>query len=104
MQQLQKLQDLITSHKVPIGDWSAAVIAWLIDNFEWLFDAISLVLKTVIDGSPKGLLAVPSVVLRVIIAALAHLIQRNWKITLFVALGLLFILNLGLWAVMVETL
>ena len=46
----------------------------------------------------------PPLVLLAIIAALAHLLQRNWKITLFVCCGLLFILNLGLWKEMVETL
>jgi hypothetical protein len=104
MEQLQKLQDLITEHKIPIGQWSKAIIEWLTANFEWLFDAISSVLKTLIDGSSDLLLLVPPLVLLVIIAALAHLIQRNWKITLFVAVGLLFILNLGLWGAMVETL
>jgi glycine betaine/proline transport system permease protein len=104
MEQLQKLEDLIKAYKFPIGDWSQAIIVWLTDNFEWLFDAISLVLKTIIDGSAKGLLFIPSVLLLVIITALAHLIQRNWKITLFVGLGLLLILNLGLWVAMVETL
>jgi glycine betaine/proline transport system permease protein len=104
MEQLQKIQDLITEHKIPIGQWSKAVIEWLTDNFEWLFDAISSVLKTLIDGSSDLLLLVPPLILLVIIAAFAHVIQRNWRITLFVALGLLFILNLGLWDEMVETL
>jgi glycine betaine/proline transport system permease protein len=104
MEQLEKLQNLITEHKIPIGQWSKAVIEWLTDNFEWLFDAISLVLKTGIDGTADGLLLLPPLVLLAIIAIIAHLLQRNWRITLFVALGLLFILNLGLWDEMVETL
>jgi glycine betaine/proline transport system permease protein len=101
---MEQLEKLITGHKIPIGRWSEAVIDWLTANFEWLFDAITSIMKTVIDGSADGLLLVPSLILLVIIAALTHLIQRNWKITLFVALGLLFILNLGLWDEMVETL
>jgi len=104
MEQLQKLQDLITSHKFPIGDWSAAIIAWLTDNFEWLFDAISAVMKAIIDGTAMGLLAVPKLILIAILVVIAHILQRNWKITLFVALGLLVILNLGLWKETVETL
>ena len=104
MEQIQKLQDLITDHKIPIGQWSKAIIEWLTDNFEWLFDAISSVMKSGIDGTADALLVLPPLILLVLIVALAHLIQRNWKITLFVTLGLLFILNLGLWADMVETL
>jgi glycine betaine/proline transport system permease protein len=101
---MDQLQALITDHKIPIGLWSKAIIEWLTDNFEWLFDAVSLFMKTVIDGTSDGLLYLPPLLLLVLITALAHLIQRNWKITLFVFLGLLFILNLGLWKEMVETL
>lgn len=101
---MDQLQSLITDHKIPIGQWSKAIIEWLKDNCEWLFDILSLVLKTIIDGTADGLLYLPPLLLLVLIAALAHLIQRNWKITLFVFLGLLFILNLGLLDEMVETL
>lgn len=101
---MDQLQSLITDHKIPIGQWSKAIIEWLKDNCEWLFDILSLALKTIIDGTADGLLYLPPLLLLVLIAALAHLIQRNWKITLFVFLGLLFILNLGLWDEMVETL
>jgi glycine betaine/proline transport system permease protein len=101
---MEQLEKLITDHKIPIGAWSKAIIEWLTDNFEWLFDAVSAALKTVIDGTADGLLLVPPLILLVVIAALAHLLQRNWRITLFVGLGLLFILNLGLWDEMVETL
>lgn len=101
---MDQLQVLITDHKIPIGQWSKAIIEWLKDNCEWLFDALSLVLKTVIDGTADGLLFLPPLVLLILVTAFAHLIQRNWKITLFVFLGLLFILNLGLWEAMVETL
>ena len=101
---MEQLEKLITEHKIPIGQWSKAVIEWMTDNFEWLFDAVSSVMKAGIDGSADGLLLLPPLILLLIIAALAHLLQRNWKITLFVALGLLFILNLGLWKEMVETL
>jgi glycine betaine/proline transport system permease protein len=104
MEQIEQVEKLITDHKIPIGQWSKAIIGWLTDNFEWAFDAISSVMKAGIDGSADGLLLLPPLFLLVIIAALAHLLQRNWKITLFVALGLLFILNLGLWKEMVETL
>jgi glycine betaine/proline transport system permease protein len=101
---MDQLQALITDHKIPIGQWSKAIIDWLTDNFEWLFDAVSAFLRSIIDGTSDGLLFLPPVILLLLVTALAHLIQRNWKITLFVFLGLLFILNLGLWNEMVETL
>ena len=38
---MEQVEKLITDHKIPIGQWSKAIIDWLTDNFEWLFDAIS---------------------------------------------------------------
>jgi glycine betaine/proline transport system permease protein len=101
---MEQLEKLITDHKFPIGAWSEAIINWLTDNFEWLFDFISNVLEGGIDGTVDLLVAVPPIILLLIGVAVAHLIQRNWKISLFVFLGLLFILNLGLWKEMIETL
>jgi glycine betaine/proline transport system permease protein len=104
MDLLQKLQDLITQYKFPIGQWSKDLIGWLQDNFEWFFDGLKTGLSWVIDGSVDKLALVPPLILLVVCVIIAHLIQRNWKITLFVALGLLLVLNLGLWTAMVETL
>src|SRR5262245_21598397 len=39
-----------------------------------------------------------------LIALVAWLLQRSWKLALFVAAGLLFILNIGLWSQTVDTL
>ncbi len=63
---MDQLQALITDHKIPIGQWSKAIIEWLKDNCEWLFDALSLALKTVIDGTADGLLFLPPLVLLVL--------------------------------------
>jgi glycine betaine/proline transport system permease protein len=104
MEQLQQLEKLITDHKIPIGQWSKAVVEWLNNNFEWLFNGIKNGLNWVIEGTADQLTAIPPLVLLVICVVVAHLIQRNWKITVFVVLGLLLILNLGLWEEMVETL
>lgn len=104
MEQLQKLQDLITGYKIPIGQWSKDFILWLQDNFGWFFDGVKGGLSWLIDGSVNLLLGVPPLILLIICVVIAHVIQRNWKITLFVVLGLLLILNLGLWEDMVATL
>jgi glycine betaine/proline transport system permease protein len=104
MEQLQKLEQLVSDNKIPIGQWSKSAIEWLTTNLGWFFNAISKFLKIVIDGSSDGLLLIPPLILLVLLVALAHIVQRNWKITLFVALGLVLILNLGLWKEMVETL
>lgn len=104
MEQLQKLEQWIEDNKIPIGQWSKSAIEWLTANLGWLFNFISKHLKFGIDASSDGLLLIPPLILLVILVALTHLKQRNWKITLFVVLGLLLILNLGLWKETVETL
>jgi glycine betaine/proline transport system permease protein len=104
MEQLKTLETLITDHKIPIGQWSKDFIVWLQANLEWLFDLIKDGLNWVIEGSADQLALVPPLILLVAMIGIAHLIQRNWKITLFVALGLLLILNLGLWELMIQTL
>jgi len=101
---MEQLEKLFTEHPVPIGAWSKAAIDWLTDNFEWLFDAISSAMKSLIEGTASGLNAVPPLVLILILTALSFLLQRSWKISLFVILGLLLIFNLGLWKETVETL
>jgi glycine betaine/proline transport system permease protein len=101
---MEQLEQLIKEHRVPIGDWSRFVIDWLTDNFEWLFDAVSLVMGSLIDGSAKGLNSIPPLILIAILTAISFVLQRNWKISLFVILGLLLIFNLGLWKETIETL
>ena len=104
MEQLDNLQKFITDHKFPIGEWSQAIIEWLTANYEFVFDWISEVLEGGIEGTVDMLLAVPPLILLLLGVGAAQYIQRNWKISLFVFLGLLFILNLGLWKEMIETL
>ncbi len=104
MEQMKQLETLITDHKIPIGQWSKDFIVWLQANLEWLFDLVKNGLNWVIEGSADQLALVPPVLLLVIFVVIAHLIQRNWRITLFAALGLLLILNLGLWELMLQTL
>ncbi len=101
---MEQLEKFITGYKIPIGQWSKEIILWLQANLEWLFDAITNGFSWLIEGTVDQLEAVPPLILLVICIVVAHVIQRNWKISLFVALGLLLVLNLGLWEEMVETL
>lgn len=91
------MYDWITDHKIPVGRWIAAFITFLTDNFEWLFDAISLVLSLLINATTAGLLWVPPILLMVVLAAAAWLLHRSIWLAVFIFLGLLFIANLGYW-------
>jgi len=101
---MEWLQQQITDHKIPIGEWARVFVDWLTTNYEWFFDAISNGLRIPIEELVGWLEFVPPLVFAVAAAAIAFLVQRSWKVALFILLGLLLILNIGLWNEMIETL
>ena len=94
----------ITSVKIPIGRWGKAFFDWLTATFESFFGAIADGLNFLLDGLVDILLLVPPVILCVLIAALAWWLQRSRSLAVGVLIGMLFILNQGLWKQTVETL
>ncbi len=98
------VEQAISGNKIPLGAWGRVAVDWITANFEWFFDAISVGLLVPIDASVDLLRATPAIVLIAIIAAIAYLLQRSWWLVLFVVLGLMLILNQGLWVEMLETL
>ncbi|KGF69831.1 ABC transporter permease [Hoeflea sp. BAL378] len=94
----------ITAWKIPVGQWGKSFFNFLTDNFEFVFDAIADSLKYLLDSMIDGLLWLPPVVLVLAIALLGWRIQKSWRLALGIVLGLLFIINQGLWKETVETL
>tara|TARA_R110002020_G_scaffold25240_5_gene82293 strand:- start:13446 stop:14300 length:855 start_codon:yes stop_codon:yes gene_type:complete len=94
----------ITAWKIPVGQWGRSFFNFLTDNFEFVFDAIADSLKFLLDSMIDGLLWLPPVILVLAIALLGWRIQKSWKLALGIVLGLLFIINQGLWKETVETL
>lgn len=100
---MEGIEEFISDNKIPLGPWGKTAVDWITTNFEWFFDAISVGLKVPIEGSVDLLLAMPAFAFIALIAAIAFLVQRSWWLVLFVVLGLLLILNQGLWEPMIET-
>ena len=96
--------EAIEGSKIPLGAWGKALVDWVLDNFGGFIDAITVGLRVPIEGSVDVLAAIPSPLFIAIAAVISYWLQRSWRLTLFVVLGLLLILNQGLWAEMVETL
>ncbi len=94
----------IASWKIPIGLWGRDFFDFLTTNFSWFFDRLSDGLKTILDGMVDFLLWLPPIVVVLVIAALAWYLKRSWKLVLGVLVGLLFIINQGMWKETVETL
>ncbi|HEV7255122.1 MAG TPA: choline ABC transporter permease subunit [Mesorhizobium sp.] len=101
---MDPISEWVEDRKIGVGRWGEAFFDFLTTNFEAVFDAIADGVTFVLDGLSDLLLALPPVLLILAIAGLAFLIQRSWKLSLGVFLGLLFILNQGLWEETVETL
>jgi glycine betaine/proline transport system permease protein len=96
-------EDVIEDNKIPLGPWGKNAVDWTTANFEWFFDGISATLQGPIDATRDLLFATPAFLFIAIIAGLAYYLQRSWWLVVFVILGLLLILNQGLWEPMLET-
>ncbi|MDN3649482.1 choline ABC transporter permease subunit [Reinekea marina] len=93
----------ITENKLPIGHWAEYLMDGLINISGSFFDAISLVLDTMIEGLVDGLSMLPPWLFIGIVAGLVYWRQRNKGVTLFFILALLLIWNLGYWEESIET-
>jgi glycine betaine/proline transport system permease protein len=101
---MDPLSKLIAARKIPVGKWGKALIDFIVDWFQWFFDALKVSLNFAVEGSTFLLLQIPPVLLAVLIAGLAWWLQKSRTLTIAVLLGLLFIINQGLWKETVQTL
>lgn len=87
-----------------MGTWGKNAIEFFVTNFEWFFDGIKDSLNDLFNATTTGLLAIPPVLLALLIAGFAFWLKRSWVLALSVLLGLLFIVNQGLWKETIQTL
>jgi glycine betaine/proline transport system permease protein len=98
------MYDWLTEHKIPLGSWIKRFVDFLNQHAQWLFDGISLVLGTLIEGLTDLLLAVPPLLLAALFAALAYVLHRSFKLAAFTLAAFLLVINLGYWQPTIETL
>lgn len=101
---MDPVTQFITAWKIPIGLWGKEFFTFLTTNFRWFFNGIAKSITYVLDGLIDLILLVPPVITVIVIAALALYLQRSWRLAVGVAIGLLFIINLGFWKETIETL
>ncbi|MBW8910166.1 MAG: choline ABC transporter permease subunit [Mesorhizobium sp.] len=101
---MDPISKFMVDHKIPIGAWGKAFFGFLTDNFDTVFRAFSNGLNFLLDGLVDILLLVPPVLLALIIAIIAWLLQRSRPLAIGVFLGLIFIINQNLWKQTVQTL
>ena len=101
---MDPISQYVADRQIPVGEWGKEFFDFLTTNFAWFFDRLSDGLKSILEALIDLMLWVPPVILVLLIAALAWRLQKSWRLALGVALGLLFIINQGLWQETVETL
>jgi glycine betaine/proline transport system permease protein len=94
----------ITAWKIPIGLWGKEFFTFLTTNFRWFFNGIAKSITYTLEGLIDFILLVPPIISVIALAALAYYLQKSWKLAIAVAIGLLFIINLGFWKETIETL
>lgn len=94
----------IASWKIPVGLWGKALIDFFITYFQAAFDALSDGLTRAVEAATQFLLTFPPVVLALLLTGLSYWWQRSKGLAVGVLLGLLFIINQGLWKETVQTL
>jgi glycine betaine/proline transport system permease protein len=98
------MEQWFTAYKIPVGQWGKTFFDFLTTRFNWFFDGLAAILSTVLEGIIAALLLPPPLLVVAFFTILAYLLQRSLVITAGVALGLVYILNQGLWRETMETL
>jgi glycine betaine/proline transport system permease protein len=98
------MYDWLTEHKIPLGSWVKTFVDLLNEHAQSVFDLISVVLGSVIDGLTALLLAVPPFALIALFVGAAYWLHRSIGLAVFVLLALLLVANLGYWQATMETL
>ena len=100
---MDPISQLFTQYKIPIGFWGAAFFKWIQTDFAIVLRNFADGLTWILESLVKIGLTIPPLILILAICALAWYLQKSWKLALGTLLGLLFILNQGLWKQTVET-
>lgn len=98
------MRDVLEQFKLPVGEWSKAVVDWLIENGQFVFAGLEVVLAIIIDTILTALQFPPALVVVVVVCAATWWLKRSLRLTIMAAVGLLFIINQGYWEETTETL
>src|SRR5918997_6741237 len=89
--------------KIPLAEWTESGVDWITDTFDGAFDLLDTTIDLVIGTLEFVLLSPPALVMVAILGVIA-LLLAGWRVALFTALGLVFVISLDLWAASMETL
>jgi glycine betaine/proline transport system permease protein len=81
---------------IPLAEWTESAVDWVTDTFEGLFDFISAAVDIIV-GVLQFALTTPPALLTVAVLTVIAFFAAGWRVGLFTALGLLFVISLDLW-------
>ena len=82
--------------RIPLDDWTETAVDWIISTFGWIVNPLGVVLNEVVEFL-GFLLTAPPALVTVAILTVISFFMANWRVALFTALGLLFMISLDLW-------
>jgi glycine betaine/proline transport system permease protein len=88
---------------IPLAEWTESAVDWITGTFDEAFDVLSSVIDAVVGSLEYVLLAPPELIMVAILGVIA-LLLAGWRVALFTALGLVFVISLGLWEAAMQTL
>ena len=94
----------LTEYKIPVGKAAAGIFDWFRDHAGAFLESVSGLMEAMINAILWILQAPPPLAVILGFIAITYALQRSWKISLFVALGFLFILNQDYWEETTESL
>ena len=89
--------------KIPLGSWIENVVNFLINNFSGPLDGFANLIEWMVNNFEAILSFAHPLIVIAIFAAIAWKL-KNYKLSIFVALGLGLVLNLQMWGPLVTTL
>jgi glycine betaine/proline transport system permease protein len=82
--------------RIPLGDWVDRGLDWVKDHLEALFEVLSGLIETSVDGLTAVLDAPPALVMVAVLAAVAWLL-RDWKLAATSTTGLTLVIAMDQW-------
>jgi glycine betaine/proline transport system permease protein len=82
--------------RIPLAEWIQSGVDWITTNFDEFFDFLTEAIDGFVGVLNFLLLSPPELVMVGILTVIA-LLLAGWRVSLFTAVGLVFIISLGLW-------
>ena len=82
--------------RIPLAEWIQSGVNWITENFDDFFDFLTDAIDGFVGALNFILLSPPELVMVAILTVIA-LLLAGWRVALFTAAGLVFIISLGLW-------